>query len=62
MQMRFYKTGDVNGSSYVKIPLRSNAILNLENINKKVVSYSQKYFIYYLHPCEKSHPSKVKKL
>ena len=25
----FYKTGELNGSNYVKIPLRSNAILNI---------------------------------
>ena len=26
-----FKTGELNGSNYVKIPLRSNAILNTEN-------------------------------
>ena len=30
----FYKTGKLNGSKYVKIPLRSNAILNVETIDK----------------------------
>ena len=28
-KIRFYKTVELNGSSYVKIPLRSNAILNI---------------------------------
>ena len=31
MTILFYKTGETNGSSYVKIPLRSSAILNIEN-------------------------------
>ena len=31
MIVYFYKTGEMNGRSYVKIPLRSNAILNIEN-------------------------------
>ena len=26
MKVRFYKTGELNGSSYLKIPLRSNAL------------------------------------
>ena len=30
----FYKTGEVNGSKYVKIPSRSTAILNIENDDK----------------------------
>ena len=30
----FYKTREINGSNYVKIPLRSNDILNIENIGK----------------------------
>ena len=34
----FYKTTEMNGSNYVKNPLRSNAILNIENIEKNFVS------------------------
>ena len=30
MKIRFYKTGELNGSSYVKIPIRSNAV-NIKN-------------------------------
>ena len=30
MKLRFYKTGELNGSSYVKIPLRSNALKNIK--------------------------------
>ena len=31
LRIRFYKTGELNGSSFVKIPLRSNALLNIKN-------------------------------
>ena len=31
MTIYFYKTNEKNGSNYVKIPLRTNAILNIEN-------------------------------
>ena len=34
MTIYFYKTTEMNGSNYVKIPLRSNAILNVENKDK----------------------------
>ena len=36
MTIYFYKTNEMNGSNYVKIPLRSNAILNIEN-NEKIL-------------------------
>ena len=34
MTIYFYKTQELNGSSYVKLPLRSNAILNIQNEDK----------------------------
>ena len=34
MTKSFYKTGKMNGSNYVKIQLRSSAILNIENDDK----------------------------
>ena len=34
MKLSFHKTGKLNGSSYVKIPLRSSAILNIQNNDK----------------------------
>ena len=34
MTVYFYKTIELNGSNYVKMPLRSNAILNVENDDK----------------------------
>ena len=33
-KLRFYETGELNGSSYVKIPLRSNALTNTKNNDK----------------------------
>ena len=30
MKIRFHKTGELNGSNYVKTFLKSNAILNIE--------------------------------
>ena len=56
MKIRFYKTGELNGSSYVKIPLRSNASINIENNDKQRFSWS---ISAYLHPCEYDHPSRV---
>ena len=34
MKIRFYKTSELNGSSYVKIPLGSNALINIKNSDK----------------------------
>ena len=31
LKIRLYKTGELKGSSYVKIRLRSNALLNIKN-------------------------------
>ena len=57
MKLSFCKTGELNGTSYVKSPLRSNAILNIENNDKYCFIWS---ILAYLHPCENSHPSRVK--
>ena len=56
MTVFFYKTVELNGSKYVKIPLRSNAILNIENIDKYCFLWS---ILAYLHPCKNSHPNRV---
>ena len=56
MKIRFYKTGELNGTNYVKIPLRSKAILNIQNIDKYCFLWS---ILAYLHPCKNSHPSRV---
>ena len=40
MTIYFYQTGIMKGSNYVKIPLRSNANLNIENIDKNCFLWS----------------------
>ena len=49
MTISFYNTGNMDGSSYVKIPLRSSARLNLKNNDKYCFLWS---ILAYLHPCE----------
>ena len=56
MTIYFYKTTEMNGSNYVKIPLRSNAILNIENNDKYCFLWS---ILAYLHPCDNNHPTRV---
>ena len=46
----------MNGSNYVKIPLRSNAILNNENNDKYCFLWS---ILASLHPCNNTHPNRV---
>ena len=46
----------MNGSNYIKIPLRSNAILNVENNDKYCFLWS---ILAYLHPCNGNHPNRV---
>ena len=56
MKISFYKTTELNGTSYVKIPLRSNAILNVQNNDKYCFIWS---ILASLYPCETSHPNRV---
>ena len=56
MKISFYKTTELNGTSYVKIPLRSNSILNIQNNDKYCFIWS---ILASLHPCENTHPSRV---
>ena len=56
MKISFYKTVELNGTSYVTFPLRSNAILNVQNNNKYCFLWSN---LASLHPCENTHPSRV---
>ena len=58
MKIRFYKTGELNGSSYDKFPLRSNALINIENNGKYCFLWS---ILVYLHPCNNEHPKSVSK-
>ena len=56
MTIYFYKTGELNGSNYVKILLRSNAVLNIENNGKYCFIWS---VLPWLHPCNNTHPNRV---
>ena len=56
MTISFYNTGNMDGSSYVKVPLRSSAILNIKNDDKYCFLWS---ILASLHPCENSHPDRV---
>ena len=56
MKISFYKSTELNGTSYVKIPLRSNAILNVQNNDKYCFIWS---IVASLHRCENTHPSRV---
>ena len=58
MKISFYKTTELNGTSYVKIPLRSNAILNVQNNDEFCFIWS---ILASLHPCENDHPNSVNK-
>ena len=55
MKTRFYKTSKLNGSSYVKIPLGSNALINTKNYDKYCFIRS---ILASLHPCENDHPNR----
>ena len=56
MTISFYNTGNMDGSSYVKIPLRSSALLNIKNDDKYCFLWS---ILAKLHPCENRHPDRV---
>ena len=53
---RFYNTDELNGSSYVKIPLRSNALSNIKNNDNSCFIWS---ILASLHPCEIDRPNRV---
>ena len=56
MTIYFYKTNEMNGSNFIKIPLRSNAILNIENNDKYCFLWS---ILASLYPCNINHPNRV---
>ena len=56
MTVYFFETSEMNGSNYVKVPLRTNAILNIENIDKYCFIWS---ILASLHPCKIIHPKRV---
>ena len=58
MKIRFYKTGELDCSSYVTKSLGSNALINIKNKDKHCFLWS---IIAYLHPCENDRPNRVSK-
>ena len=56
MSITFYKTGDLNGSSYVKLLLRSSALISIKNDDKYCFLWS---ILAYIRPCEKYHVNRV---
>ena len=56
MKIIFFKTGELNGSSYVKIPLRPNGLIINENNDKYCFVWS---ILASLHPCDNDHPNRV---
>ena len=56
MTVYFYETTEMNGLNYVKIPLRTNAILKIENNDKYCFVWS---ILAWLHPCNNNHPNRV---
>ena len=56
MKLSFYKTGGLNGTSCVKVPLRASAILNVQNNDKYFFIRS---VLASRHPCENDHPNRV---
>ena len=56
MKISFSKSTELNGTSYVKIPFRSNAILNVQNNDEYCFIWS---ILASLHRCENTHPSRL---
>ena len=56
MTIYFYRTNEMNDSNYIKVPLRSNAILNYENNDKYCFIWS---VLASLYPCKNNHPNRV---
>ena len=56
MTISYYNIGNMDGSSFVKIPLRSSAIVNIKTDDKYCFLWS---ILAKLHPCENSNPIRV---
>ena len=56
MTVYFYKIRELNGSNYIKLPLRSKAILNIEDNDKYCFLWS---ILASFHPCNNNHPNRV---
>ena len=56
MKISFIETGQLSGSSVVRISLRSSAILNVQNNENYCFFWST---LASLHPCENDHHNRV---
>ena len=56
MKISFYKTGELKGSSYVKKPSRSSALIIIKNKDKYCFIWS---ILASHHPCGNDHPNRV---
>ena len=56
MTIFFLETAELNGSNYLKIPLRSSALLNFETDDKYCFLRS---ILASLYPCNNNHPNRV---
>ena len=56
MKKKLYKTGELNGSSYVKIPLMSSALINIKNNDKYCFIWS---ILARVHPCDNDNLDRV---
>ena len=56
MALQFHKTSEKNGSKFVKIPLRSSVLVNIENDDKYCFHWSE---LAHLHPCYNNHLNRV---
>ena len=56
MTVFIFKIGEMDGRSYVKIPLRTSAILNIENDDNYCFLWS---ILSYLLACNNNHPNRV---
>ena len=56
MEIRIYRNGELDGSSNVKFPLRSNALINIKNNDKYCFISS---ILASLHPCDNDHLDRV---
>ena len=55
-RIKVYETGELEASSYVKLPLRPSALKIIKNDDKCCFLWSN---LAYLHPCETDHPNRV---
>ena len=56
MTISFFQTGEIIGSNFVKIPVRSNAVLKIENKDKYCFLWS---ILVFLYPCNNNHPNRI---